>query len=581
MQPEPPIPGPRADPDALQLLAEAAEIVAHHPLDLDDLLKALAELVSKVVDYQLFAVLLADDAGVLSIRYSIGFRPELVKTLRVKTGEGITGAAAQRRRSIVVDDVTQDSRYLAVVDAVRSEMAAPLIARGELVGVIDLQSSQTAAFSDRDRVILELIASRFSLAIEAAALYRATVRQNKTLTTLTRIAREFSHILKLEELLQKVCDLVREIIRYDSFNIYLPSATGATLEHYFGVRFDQRVQWRSIPVGTGLVGHAFAERQSILAEDTEKDERYLGLIEGIRSEVAVPLILKDTVIGVLDLESERMGWFTQRDLQALELLAPQVAAAIENARLYEQVERNQDRLQRDLMAARQVQQSLLPGCCPTYAGIETAARNLPAREVSGDFYDFFTFPEYMGVWSGDVSGKGAAAALFAAMASGFLRQLNTAACTPLELLHSMNTALLSRVIDSRYLAAMYALWRPAERTITVAAAGQPRPIVRVAGETKRLDIGGTPLGILRDAEFDVTDVELHPGDLFVTASDGLQETENSDGEEYGEQRLIELVQSFGEVTAQKALQAIFEDVARFSGSDTPSDDRTVIVVRAI
>ena len=482
----------------------------------------------------------------------------------------------------MVDDVKRDPRYIAAVDAVRSEMAVPLVARGELVGVIDLQSSVPPRPSaSGSRAVLELVASRFSLAIEAAVLYRATLRQNKTLTTLTNIAREFSHILQLEELLEKVCELVREIIRYDAFSIFLPSADGRTLEHYFGSRFDERVQWRSIAVGTGLVGRAFAEGRAILVDDTEKDERYLPLIEGIRSEVAVPLILKDQTIGVLDLESERVGWFSENDLRALNLLAPQIAAAIENARLYEQTVRDQERLREDLLAARLVQQSLLPDCCPEYAGIEVAARNLPAAEVSGDFYDFFPFEDGIGIWSADVSGKGAAGALYAAMASGFLRQLNASRRDPVDLLHALNGALLTRRIEARYLAGLYAEWRPAERRLRVAAAGQPRPIVRAGGRAARLEIGGTPLGILSEGVFDTGEATLESGDVFVTASDGLHETENEAGEQYGEERLLRLVESLPRASATELLEAIFRDVARFSGRETPADDLTVIVVRAV
>jgi sigma-B regulation protein RsbU (phosphoserine phosphatase) len=133
-------------------------------------MRALEGLIRKVVGYQLFAILLADDDGTLTIRHSIGYRADLAERLRVKLGEGITGTAAQTRTTIVVNDVTKDPRYLMAIDAVRSEIAVPLIARGKLVGVIDLQSSVTGAFGDQERNLLELIGSRFSLAIDAAGL---------------------------------------------------------------------------------------------------------------------------------------------------------------------------------------------------------------------------------------------------------------------------------------------------------------------------------------------------------------------------------------------------------------------------
>ena len=195
----------RQNAEALEILVEASEIAANYTTNLDELLEALRELVRKVVDYRIFALLSKiEGEDVLRIRTSVGHRPKLVRNLRVKIGQGITGAAAQELRTIIVNDVRNDPRYLAAVDGVRSEISVPLIARGKLVGVVDLQSTRVGAFGDYERNMLELIGSRFSLAIDTARLYRAAVRQNRTLTTLSQIAQEFSHILDPEELLQKV-----------------------------------------------------------------------------------------------------------------------------------------------------------------------------------------------------------------------------------------------------------------------------------------------------------------------------------------------------------------------------------------
>src|SRR5690606_17881841 len=207
----------------------------------------------------------------------------------------------QTRTTLVVNDVTKDPRYLRAIDAVRSEIAVPLVARGKLVGVIDLQSSVTDAFGEQERNLLELVGSRFSLAIDAAGIYDAMVRKNETLTTLTKIAREFSSILNLDELLNKIAELVRGLVPFDTLAVYLIDQ--GILRHYFGVRFNARVAWQNMPIGYGLVGHAAADREPILVRNTAKDPRYVALVEGIRSEVAVPLILNDSVVGVLDLES--------------------------------------------------------------------------------------------------------------------------------------------------------------------------------------------------------------------------------------------------------------------------------------
>ncbi len=567
--------------DPFKILAEASDVAANHALDLDDLLRALDELIRKVVGYQLFAVLLADDDGALSIRHSVGYRPELAANLKVKPGEGITGAAAETRSTIVVNDVTTDPRYLMAIDAVRSEIAVPLVARGKLVGVIDLQSSALNAFGEQERNLLELIGSRFSLAIDAAELYGDMVRKTETLTTLADIAREFSSILNLDELLKKISELMRRLAPFDALAIYL--LDGDLLRHYFGLRFNLRAEWQDMPLGYGLVGHAAQNRTPVLVRDTSRDTRYVETVEGIRSEVAVPLMLKDQVIGVLDMESSSVGAFDDDLVQTLTLLAPQVAAAIDNARLYEQVARDQERLQSDLLAARQLQQSLLPYCCPKFGGVEIAARNVAATEVSGDYYDFITNgDESITIWNGDVSGKGAAAALYAAVSSGLLRNLSAENQEPTRLLAHFNDALLARRLETRYLAAIYAEWRTADRTMTVASAGQPRPVVRRGDSVETLDIGGIPLGLLPDADYDTVSVRLKPGDLFVTASDGIHEARNADGDDYGDKRLHDFVKDLPpDMGAEKAVSAILKDVARFSGRKTPADDQTVIVVRAV
>jgi sigma-B regulation protein RsbU (phosphoserine phosphatase) len=353
------------------------------------------------------------------------------------------------------------------------------------------------------------------------------------------------------------------------------------LEHYFGVRFDERMQLRSIPAGMGLVGAAASGAQPVLVRDTSLDARYVAAVPGIRSEVAVPLMLQHKVIGVLDLESQQVGAFSQEHLRTLSLLAPQVAAAIENARLYEQVAASQARLERDLRAARELQKSLQPSGCPSFEGVEIAARNDPASEVSGDLYDFFPFPpQHLGILIGDVSGKGAAAALYAALVAGLLRNQVRADLSPAQLLEAADRALLARRIEARYLTALYAQWHPAERRLLLANAGQPLPLIRRGGHVEYLVAAGVPLGLLDGTTYDQTEFHMDPGDLLLLASDGITEAQGESGEEYGVRRLREFVESRPEASASELLEAIFADVNEFSAGGRQRDDRTVIVVKA-
>lgn len=563
----------------IEVLLEASEIAATHTLDFHALMDGLATLVRKVVEYQMYSLLLPTGDGYLRIGHSVGFSEAVVRSLRVPIGQGLTGRAALNRMTVRVDDVHKDPRYLRGVEAVRSEVAVPLIARDKLVAVLDLQSADPKAFDKRITAMLELIASRFSLAIDVAQLYRTQAKQHSTLQTLHQIAQEFSQILQLEELLQKIATLVRSLIRYDVLSIYLMEPERSLLKHYFGVKFQERVQWRDMDVGQGLVGRAARSRKPVLVADTSQDPQYIELTPSIRSEVAIPLVLKNELIGVLNLESERLSCFSAEDANTLMLLGPQIAAAIENARLYEEKALSEATLERDLIAARALQSSMLPDGEKRGPGIEIAARNEPASVVSGDFYDFYDIGDSIGLLNGDVSGKGAAAALYAALASGLLRAAVTTELPPGAALNRVNRALLDRRIEARFLAALFVVWSPGGRTLTMAGAGLPFPFVCRQGRVERVPLEGIPLGLFREAVYQDVSLSLQPGDMMVTVSDGFGDSLNAKREAYGEDRILGVLREHVGLDAKQMLSLLFEDVGRFSEAAPQVDDRTAVVLR--
>jgi sigma-B regulation protein RsbU (phosphoserine phosphatase) len=163
--------------------------VTSETLDLDRLLAGVAEMIRKVIPFELLAILLYNEkTQSLHIRHAIGHRHEVVESLQIPLGEGITGAAAETRKPVLVGDVRSDPRYLRAVDAVRAELAVPMLARDKLVGVIDIQSTQVNAYGEHDRAILRLIASRVAAAIDNARLYRRVDKQNRMLRSLSRLS---------------------------------------------------------------------------------------------------------------------------------------------------------------------------------------------------------------------------------------------------------------------------------------------------------------------------------------------------------------------------------------------------------
>src|SRR5262245_710436 len=328
--------------DVESLLIEVADVL-NTTLDLDTLLQRVGEVVKRVIDYEIFSILLLNErAQELRFRFQIGHLPEVAERIRVKVGEGVTGRAAKERRAILVDDVSQDANYIEAVPRVRSELAVPLINKNRVIGVMDLEARERSYFKEEHARVLSLIASRIAVSIENARLYTRIVKQAGTLVLLNEISRELTSILNLDQLLKRVGDLLLKLIDYQMFSILLLDETKQKLVHRFSVRFKESIQLKhDIPLGVGLVGAAAAQKKVVLAADVTKDPRYVKLNHETRSELCVPLIYKDQVIGVLDLEHTRRGYFNEDHVRTMNTLAAQIAIAVENARLYERLTREE------------------------------------------------------------------------------------------------------------------------------------------------------------------------------------------------------------------------------------------------
>jgi sigma-B regulation protein RsbU (phosphoserine phosphatase) len=405
-------------------------------------------------------------------------------------------------------------------------------------------------------------------------------RQNRTLRTLAHLSREFSAILDLDELLTKIATAIRTLINYDGFSIFLVDAERAALKNRFSVRYDQRVKVDNIPLGKGVTGAAVESRAPVLVKDTGADERYIVAHPGIRSELAVPLIVQDRVVGVLDVESERMGYFTDEHQRTLSLLAQQIASSVENARLYEELEQREQRMEQDLKAARKLQRVLLPREAPELQGLQAAIRSRPAREISGDVYDFLEQTEDAVVIAfGDVSGKGAAAALYGALISGLLRILAPRRRSPAQLIKSLNETLMERRVDAQYATLLVALWLPHERKLRIANAGAAPPLVYRRGEILKTAIEGVPIGLLEDREYDEMDLVVESGDSILFFSDGVEDQLNENGEDFSRSRILRLLKKVGAEPPKAIADAIIAELDEFRQATPITDDQTVVVLR--
>jgi sigma-B regulation protein RsbU (phosphoserine phosphatase) len=418
------------------------------------------------------------------------------------------------------------------------------------------------------------------------SLFLSHPEQAQTLALLYEVSREVTSILDREELLRRVAERIKKIVKYDVFSVMLWNEQTQHLESIFAMCCGDSIPARlSVPLHKGLTGTAAGERRILRINDVTDDPRYIHCETGVeaRSELVVPLLLRDRLVGVLDLESTKPHAFTAEHERMLQTLGSYIAVALENARLYQETRDVQLRLQQDLDMAREIQRGLLPNGAREVPGLDLAAGYVPARELGGDFYDFLPYGKgRLGFALGDVSGKGTAAALYGSLAIGMLREhVVTHLCPPAEMLATLNCRLHSARFDSRFIAMLFAVYDAPSRKLTLANAGGPYPLLVRNGQVQAIRLEGVPLGLIYDTEYDETTMDLEPGDVILFASDGILESANAAHEEFGPERLTALLSAVsGGASAREIVEQIMAATDGHSGAGiAPHDDRTLVVLR--
>jgi sigma-B regulation protein RsbU (phosphoserine phosphatase) len=585
--PAPAIPQPAYTTEALTtLFALGREVTS--VLDLDELLHKIPQLIARLTKFQAFAVYLLDPRlEELRIAYSVGYPEEVARTLRVKVGHGLVGAAAAEGQPILVNDVRTDPRYVEAVPGSNAELVVPLRRKGRVIGALNLLSDTAGQFTDTDELVLRQFGAHVAVAIENARLFEHEREYTTTLETLSDIAREFGAILNLDELLTRIANLTRRVIDYRTFGILLLNEETQELEMKVAVRYGDKVMVPRVKIGNGLVGYAALHKQPVLVPDVSSDDRYIKVVDDARSELVIPLLLKDRCIGVFDLESPELDAFTKSHVEILTLLAAQAAVAIENARLYETIRANEIRLEKEIRFAQRVQAALLPAELPKrLKGVDVAARFAPARELGGDLYDFLApEPNSLVVAVGDVSGKGVPAALYSAFAGElvrsrtFRRRYAPERFSPSGVLASMNTILHERQLEEYYCTLCYAVFEFKRRVLTIANSGLPYPIRCSGGTVEQIELPGVPLGSFAGSSYDELTFELVAGDVYVFCSDGVFEANDALGREFGAERTLQIVGDTRLKTAREIVDAIFAAVQDFRGETPPNDDMTAVALK--
>jgi sigma-B regulation protein RsbU (phosphoserine phosphatase) len=484
-----------------------------------------------------------------------------------------------------LESVRGDRRGLAV------HASVPLRSGDRVLGILNVSAPDWASFSPQALNLLTTVGSQMGIALERARLF--DVLQERHLheeTALLHFSNQLLSRLDVDGLMDYLVDNVRELLDADACALLLPGGEPGSLEFRAasGWHLDPVALRRQIPIngsdGPGLVMRTL---QPVLEEDIQKRNptavpAWLQT-EDFKGQAVVPLVVEGRAGGILMVHQRQPRLLDEKDLHYLRLMANQAAVAIEKTRLHAE-EIKVQAMEKELAIGRQIQLGLLPSAPPVVPGWEFATRYEAAREVGGDFYDFFDLPgdgHRMGMVIADVTGKGVPAALFMARSSTVIRSTGLKARSPSTVLAQVNDLLHKDRPSELLLTASYAVLDTRQGRLVYANGGHCRPLWFQArtGKLRELNSQGVILGAFRGIEFEECAIDLEPGDMLVFYTDGVTEAMDADHQILGEERLRDVIVANAGASAQAVLDAIVDAVQAFAGSIAQSDDLTLFVVR--
>lgn len=405
----------------------------------------------------------------------------------------------------------------------------------------------------------------------------------KTIETLIEAVRKVSSSLDLDEVLDTIFDSIKELIDYSAAVIYVMDSRSGEV-HEFKTRgyLPQSISADFLATGSGIIGWVIRNRAGEIVNDVKRDARYVKVRAETSSEIAAPIIRADgRVIGVINLESDAINGYDDRDLELLTMFASLAASAIDHTLLYRQVMR-QRRVESELELARKVVEGLMPRAFPLIEGFDIYGTTIPFREVGGDYLDFIdSISDRLVVLVADVSGKGLAAALIMVAFRAYFHATVINELAMRVVMSRVNRLVHNTTDGERFITCFYGLIDPEHKRLLYISAGHNPPLLlRGDGPSELLSQGGLPLGIFETSRYSESVVEFRSGDVLVMYTDGVIEARNQREEEFGLKRLEEVVRASRGLRAHEIVKAITIAVDEYSSEvGGPEDDLTISIVK--
>lgn len=462
----------------------------------------------------------------------------------------------------------------------RAHFAFPLGSEGKLVGALEAFARTPIAIDTQEWLRLF---SRF------AGVALAHTEKEKALTELSGIVeatKRLNSTLDLGELINIILHLATRQTGADRGTVFLLDREHDEIWSLVGLGLDQ--EEIRIPTARGIAGWVAQHGETVNLKDVYADTRFEPEVDRklryrTRSLLCMPIRNKDAqIIGVLQLLNKSDGGFTPADEGFLGALSDHVALALENAQLHRELLAKQ-RMERDLELARNIQSSLLPEHPPHIEGFEIAVSHRPSQMVGGDYYDFVPLtPDTLLTVIADVEGKGVASALVMANVQATLRALVAHLHSLERLVGSVNNMILADTRAQKFMTFFVAMLDQRHRALHYINAGHVPPVVvRADGEMVHLTEGGMVMGVFPDVPYTRGFVPLFAGDIVVGCTDGITEAMDIHNEEYGLERLVEVVKRHREAPADKIVQTVLWEVDYYSRGGPHEDDRVIFVLKVL
>ncbi len=571
-------------PEKLTLLAEAAHLL-NSTLEYDALMRNVLKVVTRAVDAEAATVFRFDPAYEdLRIRFYSG--DDEPRQLTISVGKGFVGWVAEHREPVLTNSPHDDPRYSREIEElqgvqIRSLICYPMTHRGDFFGVIEAMNKRDGGFDQSDLDTLNVLSDQIALSINNAQLYRRAKREALQRKTLFDISKQLMTPLTLDELLRNILRALQKVVDFHAGGVYLIDEKAEDVESITSIGYDPVLEKDlGLKVGQGIVGSVARTGQAENVPDVSKDDRYIDARPETKSEIVVPVVTDERMIGVLNLESDRVGGFTDEDLEILITFASQAAISIDRARMHKYI-LEQKKIEEQLSIARTIQKTFLPKQVPKITSYDIWGTNIPSGEVGGDYYDFIDIVDnQLGIAIADVSGKGIPASLIMASfrASLIAEIRNNYAIR--SICQKVNNLLCESLEPENFVTAIYGVLDSKNSIFTFANCGHnPGLLLRTAGGVENLGEGGILMGIRPNSHYEERPVYIAPGDILCLFTDGVTEAEDVRGEQFETERVIKIIEQSRDLPAARIGAKIIKAVKDFADADKTMDDLTLIIIK--